>query len=82
MEQELCKSYVYRIRTRSGQQKFEREHVMTYLGEDLNGDLTFNARPFAGTQTLRKSEIVSIAPMRPSDGRDDQGHYMNKVIRG
>jgi hypothetical protein len=79
--QQLTASYVYRIRTLTGQQKFEREHLMTYLGVDGNGDLQFNARPFAGTQTLREVDITLITPVRPSAGREDPEHYMNKVVQ-
>jgi hypothetical protein len=63
---EMVKGYMYRIRTRTGQQKYPREHQMTYMGEDIHGDLQFNARPFAGTQAIRKADIVSIAAIRPT----------------
>lgn len=78
---DLVKGYVYRIQTKTAQQRYPREHLLTYLGEDTHGTLTFNARPFAGTQVLSRSEIIKIEPVRASAGREDQGHYMNKVVR-
>lgn len=72
----------YRLHTRIGQQKYTREHLLTYLGRggsDGKG-LMFNARPFAGTQEFRAEEIVAMWDQGPSSGRDSSDHYMNKVL--
>lgn len=79
---EMVKGYMYRLRTKTGQQKLEREHVMTYMGEDINGEWVFNARPFAGTQTIRPADVTNIVPIRDNTGnRDSSAHYMNKVVK-
>lgn len=80
-EVRLVKGYMYRVRTRTGQQKLEREHCMTYLGGNDRGELQFNARPFAGTQALDPATVTSIAPVRMSDGRESPAHYMNRIVR-
>lgn len=74
----LVKGYMYRIQTLTGAQKLKREHLMTYMDENVYGKLLFNARPFAGTQELDPDDIVGIVPVRPS--ADTTVHYMNKVI--
>lgn len=65
----------YRIHTRIGQQKYPREHILTYLGAGLHGS-AWNARPVAGTQEIRDEQIVGIWPADWSDA-----HRMNKIIR-
>jgi hypothetical protein len=79
----LRRQTVYKIRTLIGSQKLPREHVMTFIDTDRhNGNLIFNARPFAGTQELRWDDIVSIDVIRHNArGRDSDLHYMNKVVR-
>lgn len=73
---------VYRFRTRDGRQRYAREHLLTFLTRDkFNGDLIFNARPFAGTQTFdRRTKFLHVEKVGTSVGRDDPRHYMNKVI--
>jgi hypothetical protein len=79
---------MYRVRTKIGQQRLEREHVMTFVGgSNLEGDarnqyLNFNARPKAGTQVLHWEDIISIEPVRDnSKTHDSPDHYMNKVVK-
>lgn len=78
---ELVPGYMYRIRTKTSAQKYEREHCLTYLGDNRNKTLSFNARPFAGTQELRPDEIVKLEPVRPGAGRENPAHYMNRIVR-
>jgi len=76
---ELTVGRTYRIRTIIGQQQLQREHVMTFLGVDkFNGYLEWNARPFAGTQTLRWDDITDMKVVTIVTARE---HYMNKIVR-
>lgn len=78
--QPLHPGMMYRIRTKSSRQKQPREHVVTFLAPN-DGELLFNARPAAGTQSFAWGEIVSIEPVRDNSGDwDSKDHYMNKVV--
>ena len=78
---QLEQGHVYLIRTRMGQQKYEREHLLTFLGDDSYLGLQFNARPYAGTQTLHWEDILEIRYVGAGVGRDNDEHYLNKVIK-
>jgi hypothetical protein len=80
---DLRKGTMYRIRTIIGHQQLQREHVMTFLDYNVDHtELFFNARPFAGTQTLRWKDILKIDVIRHNtQGRDSKLHYMNKIVR-
>jgi hypothetical protein len=81
-ERELHTGREYLIRTKDGQQKYMREHRMSYLGRGLNvRELQFNARPFAGTQQIHVSSIIAVKDIGPSGGREDSQRYMNKTIK-
>jgi len=71
----------YLVRTQDGMQRYPREHRMSFLGANAHGDYMFNARPFAGTQTFRKTSIKATMELGDSAGRDDPKRYMNKIIR-
>jgi len=83
---ELVPGQLYRIRTQIGQQTLEREHVLTFLDYSTmnEGELFFNARPIAGTQTLNWVDIISVEHVG-SNGtpgpRANHKHYVNKVVR-
>jgi hypothetical protein len=81
-ERELHTGREYLIRTKDGQQKYVREHRMSYLGRGLNTlELQFNARPFAGTQLIHVNSIIAVKDLGPSGGRTDSERYMNRIIR-
>jgi hypothetical protein len=76
------KGSTYVLHTRWGQQRFDREHVLTYMGDGY-----WNARPFAGTQQILASTIKyarklsSVPSMQVDGGRGDKRHVMNRMIR-
>jgi len=81
-DHELIVGHEYLIRTRTGQQRRERQHRMSFLGQDASAAFVqFNARPFAGTQTLHKHDIIATRDLGKSRGREDSKRYMNKIIR-
>ncbi len=80
IEDDFRPGVMYIIRTRIGGQKLEREHCMTFLGHDWDDGLVFNARPYAGSQSLTLNMILSAIPVPSTGGRDNPAHYMNKVI--
>lgn len=71
---------MYRLLTKTGEQKRPREHVMTFMGKGGVGNdwLLFSARPFAGTQMIDPTAVVSAFRLGISDGDSDQ-HFTNKV---
>jgi hypothetical protein len=71
---------MYRILTQASEQKRAREHVMTFMGKGGVGNdwLLFSARPFAGTQMIDPSAIVSVERLGISNG-DSEQHFTNKV---
>jgi hypothetical protein len=80
-EPEWREGTMYRIRTQSGGKARYREHVMTFMGKGgVGGDsLLFSARPFAGTVTLERDNIVAYDTIGKSNG-DSPEHYANKVV--
>lgn len=64
----------YLVRTRTGQQRIDRESRMSFLGEGL-GALQFNARPAGGTQSIDARSIVATRDLGPSIGREDARRY-------
>jgi hypothetical protein len=78
----LKEGWMYRIRTLVPPQRLEREHMLTYLG-DYEGELQFNARPIAGTQSFRWDQIQSIEVVDTTNSplRESDEHYMNVVVR-
>ena len=80
---QLEKGSLYYIRTLDPPKRLQREHVVTYLGREPNGELSFNARPFAGTQSFNPRTITKITRLiRHTKLRDDPRHYMNRIWRG
>jgi hypothetical protein len=68
----------YRLVTRiPGTQRYDREHVLTYLGFHNDGAGRrvhgWNARPFAGTQEFPEAYIKSAEVVSK-----DVAHYMNR----
>lgn len=70
----------YQIDTQDDSQRFPRRHRMSFLAES-HGQLQFNARPFADTQTFRANVIVRAVHLGKSAGRDDDKRYMNRDAR-
>lgn len=73
---QFTEGHVYLLRTLRETDRLEREHVLTFLGNDQ-----WNARPYAGTQQIPVSQITAATDLGSSAGRDDQRHRMNKIIR-
>lgn len=72
--------HLYLIRTKTGQQKYERTHIMTYLGRNRQTqELQFSARPFAGTQELYEGAILEAMDLGLGKALNDPRHYMNRI---
>lgn len=71
---------IYTLQTLIPPQRLMRQHCMTYMGNDGQGHLLFNARPFAGTQQIHPETIKSISWVAHG-GRDSDRHYMNRIVR-
>jgi hypothetical protein len=82
-ERELIVAHEYLVRTKDGQQKYAREHRMSFLGRHSTNvrSLLFNARSFAGTQEFNTSSIIATKDLGKSDGRESTKRYMNKIVR-
>jgi hypothetical protein len=77
---------MYRLVTKTSRAtKWGQESLMTYLGKGMSlGELQFNARPAAGTQTVDVRNIVSITHMPyvagESRNREQTRHYVNRKV--
>lgn len=68
----------YRVTFMMSNNRTPRVAVMKYLGQNSSGELCFDLRPHAGTQTIRELHIISAAQteeplslprtMRPTKG--------------
>jgi hypothetical protein len=74
----LVKGQKYKVRHRiMGVQRRDRESVMTYLGIDRTFTETqWNARPAAGTESLRPQNILAFTPVA-----SHVEHYVNHLVR-
>jgi hypothetical protein len=74
--QTLKKNHVYRLeyKIQSGNYSWYRyTSIMTFLGFD-NGNLLFNLRPLAGTQSLRANCLLVAEDLGESTARSNQAH--------
>lgn len=55
----------YKVVYKSDTQRFNREAVMVFLGEQGN-DTSWSARPVAGTQTMPRHWIIGVAEVEAS----------------
>jgi hypothetical protein len=72
---------VYRLQSGNGQW-YKYEAVMTYLGASrLNpGEGSWNLRPIAGTQTIRRNDILIAEDLGVTAGRDDHRHRAKRSL--
>lgn len=82
MPVKLVKGNVYLLHVIIPPQRLAREDVMTYMGRAENPEYTsWNARPIAGTQELKLEWIKKAVDLGKSQGREDQRHRLNRVVR-
>lgn len=81
---DLKQSHLYRLvyRLQSGNGSwYKYESYMTYLGPVRNStEGSFNLRPFAGTQSLDRANILEAEDLGPTQGRDDRRHRAKKSL--
>jgi hypothetical protein len=73
---DLIEGEKYVLTTRIGQQRLNRQHCMTYMSRNKQGQLLFDARPEFGTQTLNDADIIEARKVRSKKAE----HYMNRVL--
>jgi hypothetical protein len=77
---QLREGYEYEIISMvQGVQRYPRKSRMSYLGIHRGtNELQFNARPAAGTQTIRSQNLVEIHEVGKSKGREDPKRYVER----
>jgi hypothetical protein len=70
---------LYSIDRGAGPKKYRA--VMTYLGKSKYGDLYFNLRPLAGTQTFWIDQIIEAKDLGATEGRDDSRHMRGVRVK-
>jgi len=74
MEGKLKEHHVYLLTYKLPTERKLSRAIMTYLAPARFGELYFNLRPVAGTQTLKEEWIVSAEDLGRTQGRDDKRH--------
>lgn len=73
--------YVVTYKLQSGNYRWLKyESTMTYIGENKYGELNFNLRPLAGTQTLLLPSIIAVQDLGRAQGRADVRHKRPRRI--